>query len=95
MLINNLGGGEIMNQEKNEEEKLALNPNIIEDLTEERYAEADGIVEALKNFPGSSREELWQLAPSCESCFNRSMAWLESEGLINFDGEYYYLSEEN
>lgn len=86
-----------MNAKKNNqnESKLVINPNIVEDLENQRYAEAEGIIQALRYFPGSSREELWQLEPSCEDCFNRIMVWLEAEGVIYQEGEFYYLADED
>jgi len=83
------------NNKKKEEKELAINPNITEDLADQRYAEVEGLIQALRDFPGSTLEELWQLFPCCEDCFNRYMSWLESEGIIYQEGNYYYLADED
>ncbi len=80
-------------RQNQKESERVINPNIVEDLENQRYEEVEGIVQALQDFPGSTREELWQLAPSCDECFNRSMSWLEAEGVIYRDGNYLYLSD--
>jgi|GEM_PF-5868258 len=82
------------NKHDSKKEERVINPNIAEDLMHNRYDEAEGIIQGLYDFPGSTREELWQLNPSCDDCFNRVMAWLESAGIIHHEGDYYYLSEE-
>jgi hypothetical protein len=56
-----------------------------------RYDESQILIDILMSFPGSTREELVLLSGDCELCVDRKIAWLESEGMVNFDGEYYYV----
>lgn len=78
------------NQNKNES---LSDSEITENIVKGRNAEAEGIICALEVFPGSSWDELFHFEGACENCFNRALAWLKSEGIIRFDGEYYYLIE--
>ena len=88
-----------MNKEQEKDKDEIKREEAIEaiklEIEKNRFAEADELLNILENFPGSSREELYAMSTACESCFERRMAWLDIEGLIRFDGEYYWVAEED
>lgn len=82
-------------KDKNEVVKEEAIGAIKAEIEKNRYEESEELLNILENFPGSSREELYAMSDACESCFERRMAWLEIEGLIRFDGEYYWVADED
>lgn len=74
--------------------ELVINLNVIEDLFDQRYAEVEALIKIVKNFPGSTLEELLRLFPCCKKCFNRCIAWLESQEIVYKEGDYYYLTDD-
>lgn len=84
-----------LEKDKNEVAREKAIEAIKSEIENNRYEEAEELLNILENFPGSSREELYAMSTACESCFERRMAWLEIEGLIRFDGEYYWVTEED
>ena len=80
--------------DKIEEPKSVVVGEMTKDIEELRNKESEGILDLLKDYPGSSFEELAMLSGFCPECFDRRLAWLEKEELVKFDGEYYWRSEE-
>lgn len=81
-------------KDKNEAVKEEAIGAIKAEIESNRFEEVEELLHILADFPGSSREELYAMSDACESCFERRMAWMDIEGLVRFDGEYYWLAEE-
>jgi|GEM_PF-3488422 len=77
--------------DKNEEIMETAREEIVSMMINKRYVESQELADILISFPGSTYEELQLLSTDCELCVDRKIAWLESEGLIYFDGQYYYM----
>lgn len=75
---------------KKEQPEITIIEELIKEVREKRDSEAEEILKLMKDYPGSTFEEMVMLSGYCGNCCTRRMAWLKVNGKIKFDGEYYW-----
>jgi len=79
---------------KKEKEKSVID-TMTDEIIDKRWKEAMDILDILEVFPGSTFEELNMISGFCPRCFERRIVWLEINEMVIFNGEYYWLANED